>query len=623
LPALLPAQPAAIEPLKTSITVVEKVSAETPASISFIDGAEIRRAPGVNLDDRLRTIPGFSLFRRSSSVVAHPTTQGVSLRGIGPTGASRTLVLWEGIPLNDPFGGWVYWNRLAPDEIERVEVSRGASTSLFGDRAMGGVVALFSREPQPLHFHSGYEGGSHGSHEGQAGFSHLWQRWAVSAGGRAFHTNGYFIVPGERRGAIDERAALEFAAGNARLDYLRDADRLFLKFDVLSESRRNGTALQRNSTGLGNIAAHYARERGRNGLSVLAYHTREEFRSTFSAIAADRNSERLTVRQSVPSESVGGAALWEHRGAVHILAGADALRAEGWSRETLYPVGRRTGGGRQSQHGVFAQSDFGAGPARFFLGARQDSAGRAGRFLSPSGGFAVGRNRLRARGSLYRSFRAPTLNELFREFRVGNDVTRANAELEPERVFGAELGLDVVAESTRVSFTAYRNSLTDLITNVTLSREPNLTIRQRQNAESAVARGAELEARRRWGALEGRVAYLFVDSRFGSRFRVPQVPRHQGSAQLDYARPDTLVTIAVRSYAAQFEDDRNQTRELLLPGFASVQFLARRRLTGGLSATLAVENLLDRQYLVGLTPAPVIGPPRLWRAGLRWEGRLR
>src|SRR5205814_2367322 len=106
---------------------------ESPASITVLDEKQLGEIPGINLDDRLRQVPGFSLFRRSSSVVANPTTQGVSLRGIGSSGASRTLVLWDGIPINDPFGGWVYWTRIDPSYIDRVEIDRGASTSVFGD----------------------------------------------------------------------------------------------------------------------------------------------------------------------------------------------------------------------------------------------------------------------------------------------------------------------------------------------------------------------------------------------------------------------------------------------------------------------------------------------------------
>src|SRR4051794_22449380 len=149
LPAAMHGQTATpeIEPVRTTITVSEKIQAEAPASIVELPREEIRRIPGVNLDDRLRTIPGFTLLRRTSSVVANPTTQGVSLRAVGSNGASRTLVLWDGIPLNDPFGSWVYWTRVAPEEIERVDVLRGASSSVFGDRALGGAISMFTRDP--------------------------------------------------------------------------------------------------------------------------------------------------------------------------------------------------------------------------------------------------------------------------------------------------------------------------------------------------------------------------------------------------------------------------------------------------------------------------------------------
>jgi outer membrane receptor protein involved in Fe transport len=258
-PGLLQAQEAAqtappsVEPVRSSITVVEKLGTETPASIAVVERNEIEQIPGVNLDDRLRMVPGFSLFRRSSSLVAHPTTQGVSLRGIGSTGASRSLVLWDGVPVNDPFGGWVYWTRIAPEEVDRVEISRGASTSVFGDRAMGGAIALFSREPEPRHLFASYEAGNRNTHSVSTGYSHLWSRMALSGHGRAFTTNGYYIVPERSRGPVDQLAGVRFAAGDARLDWLGTRERLFLKSDVLVEDRENGTLLQRNSTSLGTV----------------------------------------------------------------------------------------------------------------------------------------------------------------------------------------------------------------------------------------------------------------------------------------------------------------------------------------------------------------------------------
>jgi outer membrane receptor protein involved in Fe transport len=278
------------------------------------------------------------------------------------------------------------------------------------------------------------------------------------------------------------------------------------------------------------------------------------------------------------------------------------------------------------QHGVFAQADATFGPARIFAGARHSFAGQGQTFFSPSGGFVLGRGTWRARGSVYRSFRAPTLNELFREFRVGNAVTQANPQLRPETLFGAEIGLDYVRESGSVRVSAYRNSLDSLITNVTLSTSPTQIIRQRQNAAAALSRGFELNADHRWGNWRGDLGYLYVDSRFATGARVPQIPKHQGTAQITYQNRGTIGTIGLRTFGVQFEDEINQACPFApgvgcfrLPGFVTLQLMVRQHLTRTLSASLAFENLLDREYLTGFNPTPTVGMPRLWRAGLRWQ----
>src|SRR5260370_39882154 len=237
------------EPVRTSITVVEKISAETPANVTTLDSTALQKSPGTNLDDRLRDVPGFSLFRRSSSLVANPTTQGISLRGIGSSGASRTLVLWDGIPANDPFGGWVYWTQFVPDEISRVEISRGAATSVFGDRAMSGAIGMFSRPVEKFHLFGQYEMGNERTHDLSTGLSDLWGRVAISGFARAFRSDGYYIVPANIRGAADQQANVEFVTGDLRLDHYTSIGDFFFKTSILAEERQNGTAITHNSTG--------------------------------------------------------------------------------------------------------------------------------------------------------------------------------------------------------------------------------------------------------------------------------------------------------------------------------------------------------------------------------------
>jgi len=610
-----------LDPVRTEITVNEKIAAEAPASITVLNKLLIQATPGVNIDDRLRSVPGFSLFRRTSSVVANPTTQGISLRGLGSSGASRTLVLWDGIPANDPFGGWVYWTRFSPEDIDRIEVVRGASTSVFGDRAIGGSIQLFSRPAEPWRVHGAYEGGNKNTHQLTGGFSHLRPRWAMSTQGRAFRTDGFYIVEENRRGAIDARAGVHFVAGDIRLDYLGAKDRFFLKFDALTEDRANGTVAQRNSTSLGNISGQYFREIGKDNLSLSAWHGREEFHASFSVIASNRQTERLSMRQRVPAEVTGAAGIYRlQRSSVNALFGGDFTRAEGYSIETTLPTGFANKGGVQWQRGAFLQSDVKAGPVKFFGGGRIHAAGNQSAFFSPSGGFVVGKKQWRGRGTVYRSFRAPTLNELYREFRAGNAVTRANDALKPETAFGSELGVDYSGETLRAGVTFFRTSLTDLVTNVTLISTPTLIERQRRNAGAALIRGIEANVTERWRDFRLELAWLFSESRFSNRLRIAQVPKHASNAILMWAKGKTLISGGLRGFSSQYEDDLNAFR---LPGYATVQLALRHGLTPQVSAIASWENLLDRRFYTGFTPVPAIGAPRLWRAGLRWEGRVR
>src|SRR5439155_23759403 len=114
-----------------SATRTELQLSEVPGSAIQLSSTDVEANPALTLDDLLRQVPGFTLFRRSSSRVANPTTQGVSLRGVGGTGPSRALVLEDGVPQVDPFGGWIYWDRLPRAELSSIEVFRGGESNLY------------------------------------------------------------------------------------------------------------------------------------------------------------------------------------------------------------------------------------------------------------------------------------------------------------------------------------------------------------------------------------------------------------------------------------------------------------------------------------------------------------
>ncbi len=603
-----------LEPLKTSITVTEKIDAEVAGVVTRLDETAIDSRPGLNLDDRLRDVPGFSLFRRSSSLVTHPTAQGISLRGIGSSGASRTLVLLDGLPANDPFGGWVYWSRFNPDTLDRVEISRGAPSSVYGDRALGGAIALFTPEPGARHIDGSFEAGNAGIFDARGGYSELWGAIGLSTFVRGLSTDGYYIVPSSIRGAADTKAGVDFVTGDVKLDWFGKKNRAALRGNLLTERRENWTALTKNSSSLGTAGASYERD----GLSLSAYHSRGEFHSSFSTVLAGRNTERPTFNQRVPSEDWGASGVWARRSRQwNLMLGADLHRPSGESIDTLFPAGQRVGGGRLWQQGTFLQADTQVwNRVRLSGGLRHDFTGQGKDFWSPSFGAVFAEGPRRWRASAYRAFRAPTLNELFRAFSVGNTLTLANPDLRPETLAGGEAGVDWQARSMLVRVSGFWNAIDDLVGNVTLSTTPTQITRQRQNLIAATTRGGEVEVQKAFRRVRAQAAYLFVDARVDSGLRIPQAGRHQGSAQVLYDAGRTLVSAGVRSFSLQYEDDLNR---FVLPGYATVQLMVRQRLARGFSALFAAENLLDRTYVVGMSPTPTIGSPRLVRAGVRWD----
>ena len=152
----------------------------------MLTSAEVLTSAAGAMDDLLRYTPGFSLFRRSSSRTANPTTQGVTLRGVSGSGASRTLVLTDGVPLNDPFGSWVYWNQVPQAAIDRVEVLRGTTGDLYGADALGGVVQLLTFTPGAPRVRAFLDGGSHDTVRGSlygGGSRGGWSLFASGEGG--------------------------------------------------------------------------------------------------------------------------------------------------------------------------------------------------------------------------------------------------------------------------------------------------------------------------------------------------------------------------------------------------------------------------------------------------------
>ncbi len=644
------------------VTVTAKRSAtrvdETAASVTVLTSETLATTAAATIDDALRQVAGFQLFRRAGSRTSNPTTQGVSLRGTGASGASRAVVLVDGVPLNDPFGGWIYWSRVPRASVERIEVLRGGASSLYGSAALGGVVQVVTRKTttRTLDLEASY--GNERTPDASLLMSGSKGGWGATLAAETFRTDGYILVAEGERGSVDTPASSRHATLDLTLERkFNDAGRLFVRGALFGESRTNGTPLQTNRTHIRQLSAGGDwQSKNVGALSWRAYGGTELFDQNFSAVASDRNSEALTRVQRSPSQFVGFTSQWSRSlGERHTLvAGLDGREVRGASDEIVFAQGRPTSlvgaGGRERSVGLFAEDIFHPVTRLFVtLGVRFDrwrnyralSASRPLRQGAPATvssfpdrtetAFSPQLSALykvsecvSLTASAYRAFRQPTLNELYRAFRVGDVLTLANENLRAERLTGGEAGVSVSPLNGRVKTRGafYWTEINRPIANVTLNVTPALITRQRQNLGRTRTRGVEIESEAHVGAhwmMSG--GYQFADSvvlKFPANVAlegllIPQVARHQLTFQMRYANPARInFGWQARASDAQFDDDQNRLR---LGRYFTMDVLASRRIARHFELFGAVENLLNQRYEIGRTPVTTLGAPLLARIG--------
>lgn len=621
------------------------------------------------LDEALKRVPGVSLFRRTSSLAANPTTQGLSLRAIAPSGAGRALVTLDGAPQNDPFGGWVIWSALPPEGLDGATVVRGAGAGPYGAGALTGVVALQERGAAEGLSALDLSVGERGTYRAAAAGGGP----GLLVVGQAESSDGYTPVRGPRAGRADTPLTLQDESLSFRAQHeLGDGVQAAARLGAYEERRGAGLLGARSIASGASATVTLARPaaEGVGGWRLQLWARASDLKNSSVAVAASRATTTPANDQySTPAQGYGlNAALQGKAGAISWESGLDVRLAKGVEFERFRNMNGaftrgREAGGQTLVGGLYLEGAYDQGPWIVTGGVRVDgwSASKAKRrewdlatgattldqhAKDASGTTPTARLGVRysltpevwVRGAAYAGFRPPTLNELHRPFRVGNDVTEANPDLKPETLQGVEAGFGGDGP-VRWSGTVFYNWLKDPITNVTIGIGPGTfptagfipaggALRQRQNAGEIKAYGFEGEASGEVSpALAWRAAVSATHARVDGGAAAPQLtglrpaqtPNLTVTAGLDWRPVERLsLTADLRYESARFEDDLNSRK---LRAGTELDLRAGWRVAHGSEVYLAIDNAADADLEVGQTADGVVSlsAPRTVRVGFAYR----
>jgi outer membrane receptor protein involved in Fe transport len=642
----------------------------TANTIYALSASDLQNYPALTLDQRLDQLPSFALFRRASSLIANPTSLGVSLRGLGSTAASRSLVLQDGIPMNDPFGAWIHWDEVPALAIDAVTVATGGGSDLYGSSALGGVIDVLpahaaASEVTAAHAEIQAAGGSEDTSSVNVRGNVASKHWSELVAGDALRTAGYVPTAPGLAGPVDQPANVHDQVLRSETDRIfSPGNRAFLVGNMMNEARGNGTRLQTNGTRLwryytGDDWAANSHTTGRARL----FGSDEGYRQTFSSINAARTVENLSTFQKVRTQELGASAdvsiALTH---LAFVTGGDARDIRATDNETSISTTtfKATSvldtSARQRFAGGFGEALATRGGWSIALSLRVDYAAnlttrqivtnlvtpsastntpiadRSEWIPSPRLGLVRQLGHIASlHASTFRAFRTPSMNELYRTGQVGADKTLANPNLLSERGTGWEAGATVIPYSKlTVNATYFWTEINRPVAAVNQS----VNLEMRENLGQIRSQGTEVHAQwvpSRFFTVNASYQYAnaiitqykpppnLPQQQLAGNW-IPEVPRESFTAQFNAHQPRLgELTIALRANGQAFDDTANTPANVLHP-YATLDLSGRHNFGPHWATFVNLQNLANQRADVSRTTVLTLGPPFTATAGLdfRW-----
>lgn len=465
------------------------------AAVRVLDGGSIQSTSAITLDSALRSLPAFGLMRRDDSLSGDAAAQRVALRGLGASGDGHSLVVFDGVPINEPFDGGISWAKIPREGLARAELVLGSGATAWGNAALGGVMQVFAlpvkteavvidEPPKPLGVATQGSArfaamlGSFGTRSAEFAVTTPVGPEILQVLGRDFATDGFVAMAAERRGPIDVPAWGRHRWLQGRW---RQALGKQLEFTTMvrsfEEFRGAGTPYTGSGAREKNVSfTLLGRPFDAFAWNAVAYAQDSSSANRFSVVNLTRTAEIPTSdRFALPAVAWGGAwtGQWSHAGGARTSGGIDVRELHAEARENIsFTNGsftqQRFAGGAESFAGAFLQHERLIAPTlrvvggvrlddwRATVGHRRETdlathgvvrddhyASREGTEYSPHAGVVwTPVSAWRVFMNLQRAFRVPTPSEFFSPSHEGETVIENNPGLRRERNIGESVGLE-------------------------------------------------------------------------------------------------------------------------------------------------------------------------------------
>ncbi|MGE4418235.1 MAG: TonB-dependent receptor plug domain-containing protein [Sulfurimonas sp.] len=613
--------------VSVTATKTERKVADVPASIEVITEKDIKNSTSLNANELLKNVAGVSI-RNPLGVMSTSSNNKVYMRGFGGNDA-RTLVLLDGVPLNDAFGGAVEWTQIPLDAIKRIEVVKGSGSSLYGSNAMGGVINIITKKPQKQQTNINLSYGSMNTKIGSISTSGKNGKFGYYLLGQLTDSDGYIADVKPKDNSI--KRGVEKANANLKLTYdIDDSSGIGVSYNYMDRKTTGvldipgGYNPYTNSMGTAQI--NYNKFfKNSSDMKITIYNTMTK--TTYDSLSGsvikykddgETSDYGTTLQYTLPignhiiTTGIEGKTSFAEKVDTY-LSNSDIIATEG----------------KQDYYAFFGQDEWFINE-KFILniGARldyyknhggkmydevnnvyTDHATKSFNAFSPKIGLVYHVTKdTSLRTSIGKAFRAPTVSDLYRDWiDTSGRVYAANPDLKPEEVISYEIGLDQkLGSNGAINITAYQSDAKDFIYRIKPLDPSSTNFEEKTNVGEVLIRGIETEFNYKfntqWRVLANYTYNKSTIEKFEANTDLEgkylnYIPKQKASATLTYENSDIgTINAGVRYAGKRYSDDLN-TESKAYESYTLFDLKLSRKITKNSQFEVSVDDLFDKGYI--------------------------